>query len=177
MSRVGKSSVLLLDGVKAEVNGKNLTVIGGRGTLSMEINPLVSLEVTDGQITVRPADESIEARAMWGTTRALTKNMVHGVSRGWTKTLTLVGVGYRAAIKGDNIELSLGFSHPVIHSLPNGVKATMSNPNQIVLEGNDKQSVGEQAAKIRAYRPPDSYKGKGVRYIDEKVVLKETKKK
>lgn len=177
MSRVGKNSVLLSDGVKVQQKDKMLTLTGSKGSLSMEINPLVSVEVADGQVAFHPNDESVQARAMWGTTRALVKNMVHGVSLGWAKTLTLVGVGYRAVVKGSSIELSLGFSHPVIHHLPDGVKASMPNQNQIVLEGIDKQSVGEQAAKIRAYRPPDSYKGKGVRYLDEKVILKETKKK
>lgn len=177
MSRVGKNSVLLSDGVQAEAKNQNLIVTGGRGSLSMTISSLIAIKIDNGQIFISPSNDSQEAKAMWGTTRALVRNMVHGVSHGWSKTLTLVGVGYRAVVNSAKLELSLGFSHPIYHKLPDDVKATMPQANQIVLEGNDKQSVGQEAAKIRAYRPPDPYKGKGVRYLDEKIILKETKKK
>jgi large subunit ribosomal protein L6 len=157
--------------------GEMITVKGPLGALSQRTPANVKVAVDAGVVTLAPVDDSIQANAMSGTLRALLNNMVVGVSKGFEKKLNLVGVGYRAQAQGENLNLSLGFSHPVVHKMPAGIKAETPTQTEIVIKGIDRQQVGQVAADIRAYRPPEPYKGKGVRYADEVVVLKETKKK
>jgi large subunit ribosomal protein L6 len=177
MSRVARIPVSLVKGVEAQVGADQITVKGPQGTLKQSLTGLVNITVADGKISFAAADESREAKAMSGTLRALVAGMVEGVSKGFERRLTLVGVGYRAQAQGDKINLSLGFSHPVEHKMPAGIKVETPTQTEIVIKGADKQRVGQVAAEIRAYRPPEPYKGKGVRYANETVVLKETKKK
>ncbi|GGD95180.1 MULTISPECIES: 50S ribosomal protein L6 [Caballeronia] len=177
MSRVGKSPIALPQGAEVAVNGDVITVKGPLGTISQAANPLVNVANENGTLNFAPANESREANAMSGTMRALVANMVSGVTKGFERKLTLVGVGYRAQAQGDKLNLSLGFSHPVVHQMPEGVKAETPSQTEIVIKGIDKQKVGQVAAEVRGYRPPEPYKGKGVRYSDEVVILKETKKK
>ena len=176
MSRVGKSPIVL-QGAEVALSGDSITVKGPLGTISQAANSLVKVVNDNGTLKFEPVDESREANAMSGTMRALVANMVKGVTTGFERKLTLVGVGYRAQVQGNNLNLSLGFSHPVIHALPEGVKAEMPTQTEIIIKGIDKQKVGQTAAEVRGYRPPEPYKGKGVRYADEVVILKETKKK
>src|SRR5690606_10973264 len=150
---------------------------GPLGTLTQALTGLVKIENDNGTLNVTPADESREANAMSGTIRALVNNMVNGVTKGFEKKLTLVGVGFRAAAQGDKLNLSLGFSHPVVHQMPAGIKVETPTQTEILIKGIDRQRVGQVAAEVRAYRSPEPYKGKGVRYADEVVVIKETKKK
>lgn len=177
MSRVGKSPIALPKGVETTLAGNVLTVKGALGSLTRGVNTLVNVKIEDGTITFAPADESREANALYGTERALVNNMVTGVSKGFEKKLTLVGVGYRAKAEGNNLKLELGFSHDVVHAMPEGVKVETPTQTEIIIKGVDKQRVGQVAAEVRGYRPPEPYKGKGVRYADETVILKETKKK
>jgi large subunit ribosomal protein L6 len=177
MSRVARIPVSLAKGVEAQISGGEITVKGPMGTLKRELGSRVDVRIADGKVSFAAADETREAKAMSGTMRALVAAMVEGVSRGFERRLTLVGVGYRAQAQGDKITLSLGFSHPVVHQMPVGVKVETPTQTEIVVKGADKQRVGQIAAEIRAYRPPEPYKGKGVRYANETVVLKETKKK
>ncbi|NRO96355.1 50S ribosomal protein L6 [Paraburkholderia sp. NMBU_R16] len=176
MSRVGKSPVAL-NGAEVKVADGFVTVKGPLGTISQALNKLVNIVVDGGFLKFEPVGESREANAMSGTMRAIVANMVHGVTKGFERKLTLVGVGYRAQAQGDKLNLSLGFSHPVVHQMPQGVKAETPSQTEIVIKGIDKQQVGQVAAEVRGYRPPEPYKGKGVRYADEVVILKETKKK
>lgn len=177
MSRVGKNPIALPAGVEITVGGQEITVKGPLGTLKAAAHPAVKVEV-EGQSVVCSRVAGVEnASAMWGTMRANLNNMVAGVSKGFEKKLTLVGVGYRAQAQGDAVNLTLGFSHPVVHKMPAGVKVETPTQTEILIKGVDKQQVGQVAAEIRAYRSPEPYKGKGVRYADEVVVLKETKKK
>ena len=175
MSRIGNQPIALPAKVDVSISGSEVTVKGPLGTLSRRIADGVTVEKSGDTLVCKAANES--ARAMHGTLRALVANMVKGVTEGYEKKLTLVGVGYRAQAAGDKVNLSLGFSHPVVHVLPKGVKAETPVQTEIVVRGVDKQQVGQVAAEIRAYRPPEPYKGKGVRYADERVVIKETKKK
>ena len=175
MSRIGNQPITLPAKVEVSIAGGEVTVKGPLGTLSRRIADGVTVE-KDGENVVCKATRP-EARALHGTTRALIANMVRGVSQGFERKLSLVGVGYRAQAQGDKVNLQLGFSHPVVHMLPKGVTATTPVQTDIVIKGVDKQQVGQVAAEIRAYRPPEPYKGKGVRYSDERVVIKETKKK
>jgi len=177
MSRVGKNPVAVPAGVEVALSDGAITVKGPLGTLTQRVDPLVKIAHEGAQLTFPPADESREANAMSGTYRALVANMVLGVSKGFEKKLQLVGTGYRAQAQGANLNLSLGFSHPVVYQLPAGVKADTPTQTDIVIKGADKQVVGQVAAEIRAFREPEPYKGKGVRYADERVVLKEVKKK
>jgi len=177
MSRVGKSPVVIPKGAEVSLSDDAITVKGPLGTLSQARHQLVGVKIEDGKVLFSVVDESREANAMSGTLRAIVNNMVNGVTQGFQKKLTLVGVGYKAQSQGDSLNLSLGFSHPVVHKLPAGVKAETPVPTEIVIKGANKQVVGQVAAEVRAYRPPEPYKGKGVRYADERVVLKETKKK
>jgi large subunit ribosomal protein L6 len=177
MSRVGKSPIALPQGAEVAFKGDVITVKGPLGTISQPANKLVTVTNDNGTLKLAPADESREANAMSGTMRALVANMVQGVTKGFERKLTLVGVGYRAQAQGDKLNLSLGFSHPVVHQMPEGVKAETPSQTEIVIKGIDKQKVGQTAAEVRGYRPPEPYKGKGVRYSDEVVILKETKKK
>jgi large subunit ribosomal protein L6 len=176
MSRVGKNPIQLPKGVEVTL-GEMITVKGPLGSLSQKSPANVKVVLDAGVVSFEPIDASIQANAMSGTLRALMNNMVNGVSKGFEKKLNLVGVGYRAQAQGENLNLSLGFSHPVVHKMPAGIKAETPSQTEIVIKGIDRQKVGQVAADIRAYRPPEPYKGKGVRYADEVVVLKETKKK
>jgi large subunit ribosomal protein L6 len=177
MSRVAKNPIPVPAGVDVNLSGAVITVKGPQGALTQALTQHVTVKHADGQLQVAPANDSAAANAMSGTTRALLANMVHGVSKGFEKKLTLVGVGYRAQAQGGKLSLSLGFSHPVEHVMPEGVKVETPSQTEIVIKGADKQKVGQVAADVRAYRAPEPYKGKGVRYSDEVVSLKETKKK
>jgi len=176
MSRVGKSPIVL-QGAEVALSDERITVKGPLGTITQAANRLVKVVNDNGTLKFEPVDESREANAMSGTMRALVANMVNGVTKGFERKLTLVGVGYRAQAQGDKLNLSLGFSHPVVHQMPEGVKAETPTQTEIVIKGIDKQKVGQVAAEVRGYRPPEPYKGKGVRYFGEVVILKETKKK
>ncbi|TNG96820.1 50S ribosomal protein L6 [Pasteurellaceae bacterium USgator11] len=177
MSRVAKAPVNIPAGVEIKLDGQLLTVKGKNGELSRTIHNEVEVKQEDGALTFAPRNEGKSANAQSGTARALVNAMVIGVTEGFTKKLRLVGVGYRAQLKGNSIALSLGFSHPVEHALPAGIKAECPSQTEIVLTGADKQLIGQVAADIRAYRRPEPYKGKGVRYDDEVVRTKEAKKK
>ncbi|MEO0575059.1 MAG: 50S ribosomal protein L6 [Pseudomonadota bacterium] len=177
MSRIAKQPVSLPKGVELTRSGSTVSLKGSKGNLSMDLNSEVDITEEDGSWQVSARSGSRFAKAMSGTTRALLANMAKGVSEGWEKKLTLVGVGYRAQAQGDKLNLTLGFSHPVVHAMPAGIKVETPSQTEIVLSGVDKQIVGQVAAEIRAYRPPEPYKGKGVRYSDERVVRKEAKKK
>jgi len=177
MSRVAKAPINVPSGVQIQITGQDVLVKGSSTQLSLTMNSMVTAEVNDGVLQVKPLLDSADAMAQAGTARALLNNMVIGVTKGFERKLQLVGVGYKAAVQGDAVNLALGFSHPVLHKLPAGVKAETPTPTEIIIKGASKQSVGQTAAEIRAYRPPEPYKGKGVRYSDERVVIKETKKK
>jgi len=177
MSRVGKMPIALPKGAEVSIAAALITVKGPLGVLTQALNGLVKIENDSGVLKFSPVDESREANAMSGTLRALVNNMVNGVTKGFEKKLSLVGVGFRAQAQGDKLNLSLGFSHPVVHQMPVGVKCETPSQTEIIIKGVDKQKVGQTAAEVRAYRSPEPYKGKGVRYVDEVVTLKETKKK
>ncbi|MDY3330452.1 MAG: 50S ribosomal protein L6 [Pelistega sp.] len=177
MSRIAKNPVIVPSGVEVKIAADNINVKGPLGELNQALTGDVAVKLEDGKVSFAVANETRHAKAMSGTLRALVNNMVVGVSKGFERRLTLVGVGYRAAVQGDALKLELGFSHDVVHPLPKGVKAECPSQTEIVLKGFDKQVVGQVAAKIRAYRPPEPYKGKGVRYADETVIIKEVKKK
>ncbi len=177
MSRVGKMPIAVPQGVDVKITADQITVKGANGTLSREVNPLVSIKVDAGKVNIAPANDTPEADAMSGTMRALVANMVGGVSKGFEKKLTLVGVGFRAQAQGQKLNLQIGFSHPVVKDMPAGIKVACPTQTEIVISGPDRQVVGQVAAEVRAFRPPEPYKGKGIRYADERVVLKETKKK
>jgi large subunit ribosomal protein L6 len=177
MSRVGKSPVSIPAGVDVSVKDERISVKGAGGTLSLAPSALVKVSSGDGKLSFTPIDDSREANAMSGTVRQLVSNMVAGVSKGFEKKLTLVGVGFKAAASGAKLNLSVGFSHPVDFVMPAGITVATPTPTDIVIKGADRQAVGQLAAEIRAVRPPEPYKGKGIRYADEKVVIKETKKK
>lgn len=177
MSRVAKQPVKIIQGVQYEASADVLTVKGPKGQLQLSINPLIKLESSESEILVKPADASKKAQVMSGTFRSLINNMVTGVSAGFSRTLKLAGVGYRAQVAGKQLKLELGFSHPVVYDLPEGVTAQAKSATELVLESCDKQKVGQAAANIRAFRPPEPYKGKGVAYSDEIIRIKETKKK
>lgn len=177
MSRVAKNPVIVPAGVEVKFGAKSLIVKGKNGELIFPLVENVTIELNDGQLTFCAADESKEARAMSGTARALVANMVKGVAEGFEKKLQLVGVGYRAQAQGKTLNLSLGFSHPVSYEMPAGISVQTPSQTEIILSGADKQIVGQVAAEIRAFRPPEPYKGKGVKYIDELIVMKEAKKK
>ena len=177
MSRVAKNPVTVPAGVDVNFGTDALTVKGKNGALSLPLTGAVKVELNDGQLTFAAADDSKHSVAMSGTVRALVANMVKGVSEGFEKKLQLIGVGYRAQAQGKTLNLSLGFSHPVVYEMPEGVSVATPSQTEIVLTGADKQAVGQAAAEIRGYRPPEPYKGKGVRYVGEQVVMKEAKKK
>jgi large subunit ribosomal protein L6 len=177
MSRVGKSPIPVPKGAEVTISGLNVTVKGPLGTLNHTLNTCIGLSQADGFINVERKDDTVESAALSGTTRALVNNMVIGVTTGFERKLSLVGVGYRAAAQGETLKLQLGFSHDIIYNLPKGVKAETPSQTEIIIKGSNKQQVGQVAAEVRAYRSPEPYKGKGVRYIDEVVHLKETKKK
>ena len=177
MSRVARMPVAIPAGVEVQLDDASISVKGALGTLSLRINPLVRLVREGNELFSKAVNDSKESGAMSGTFRMLVANMIHGVSKGWEKKLNLVGVGYRAQAQGSSLNLSLGFSHPVVYQLPAGIKAETPTQTEILIKGADRQRVGQVAAEVRAYRPPEPYKGKGVRYADEVVVIKETKKK
>ncbi len=177
MSRVGKMPIAVPQGVDVSITAEQISVKGALGTLARAANPLVSVSKQDGQIVIAPVSDAPGADAMSGTMRALLANMVNGVSKGFEKKLTLVGVGFRAQAQGAKLNLQIGFSHPVVKDMPAGVTVTTPSQTEIVIKGADLQVVGQIAAEVRAIRPPEPYKGKGIRYADEKVSLKETKKK
>ncbi|MFC3284232.1 50S ribosomal protein L6 [Litchfieldella rifensis] len=176
MSRVAKYPVKLPSGVEVKLDGDQLTVKGGQGSLAMTVHPDVVIGQEEGQLTFNPS-ETAKSWAMVGTTRALVQNLVTGVAEGFTKSLEINGVGYRAQASGKTLNLTLGFSHPVEYTLPEGVTAETPKNTVIVLKSADKQKLGQVAAEIRAFRPPEPYKGKGIRYGDEQVRRKEAKKK
>jgi large subunit ribosomal protein L6 len=163
--------------VQVAIAGRLLTAKGQLGELKLELTEHVEAKVEDGKVVVQPHGEERAARVMWGTTRALIANMVKGVSTGYTRSMEITGTGFRAAVQGKNLELSLGFSHPVVYPVPQGIKITCERPTAIKVEGVDKRLVGQVAAEIRGFRPPEPYKGKGVRYSDEQIRRKEGKKK
>lgn len=181
MSRVAKAPIEIPAGVEITINGSTMTAKGKLGQMQMEINSLVSVTTTDNVLTFSAGDvDKKDQKSAWaqaGTARANTANLIQGVSEGWEKKLSLIGVGYRAQAKGKVLDLTLGFSHPVNYELPEGITAETPSQTEIIVKGMDKQKVGQAAAEIRAYRPPEPYKGKGVRYVDEYVVRKEAKKK
>jgi len=177
MSRIGKHPVAIPTGVQAALAGQVLNISGGKGKLSLPISPNVTATIADGKITIAPKDESIQARAMWGTTRALINNMVTGVSTGFTRTLEINGVGYRAAVQGRSLNLQLGYSHDIAYPIPQDIQIACERPTLIAITGADKQRVGQIAAEIRSYRPPEPYKGKGIKYVEETIRRKEGKKK
>jgi large subunit ribosomal protein L6 len=177
MSRIGKNPVPVPAGVEVSVSGQEVKAKGKLGELSFLANAAVEVKFENGEVSITPRDDSRDARAQWGTARARIANMVSGVSEGFSKELELVGVGYRAALTGSDLQLQLGFSHDVFYPVPAGIKVTCEKPTSIKLEGADKQVIGQMAAEIRAYRPPEPYKGKGIRYVGEYIARKEGKKK
>jgi large subunit ribosomal protein L6 len=177
MSRVGKMPIDIPQGVEVSINKENITVKGVLGSLSLRANSLVTIVNNAGKLQLSSVDDSTASSAMCGTMRALIANMVHGVSKGFEKKLTLVGVGYKAQAVGSKLNLQIGFSHPVAKDMPAGIAVTCPSQTEIIIKGFDLQVVGQIAAEVRALRPPEPYKGKGIRYSDEKVIIKETKKK
>ncbi|WP_058086627.1 50S ribosomal protein L6 [Aquabacterium parvum] len=177
MSRVGKMPIAVPQGVDVKISAEAITVKGGNGTLSLPANGLVTVTQDGATLKVAPVNETAAANAMSGTFRALLANTINGVSKGFEKKLTLVGVGFKAQAAGQKLNLSIGFSHPVVKDMPAGIKVETPSQTEIVIKGADRQVVGQIAAEVRAFRPPEPYKGKGIRYADERVVLKETKKK
>ena len=177
MSRVGKMPVAVPQGVDVSIKEDQISVKGSGGQLSLAQNALVKVSNEGGKLTFVPADESREANAMSGTMRQLVNNMVVGVTKGFEKKLSLVGVGFKAQATGAKLNLAVGFSHPVNKDMPAGITVATPTPTEIVIKGADRQRVGQVAAEIRAIRPPEPYKGKGIRYSDEKITIKETKKK
>ncbi|NOQ89933.1 MAG: 50S ribosomal protein L6 [Gammaproteobacteria bacterium] len=177
MSRIAKKPVELISGAEVNISGQTVTVKGKQGSLSMDLHDTVSVKQDDGSLNFAPNDNSKGSMAMAGTMRSLVNNMIVGVTTGFTKQLQLVGVGYRAQMQGNVLDLSLGFSHPVKYAIPEGITIETPSQTEINVKGADKQKVGQVCAEIRAYRPPEPYKGKGVRYSDERVIRKEAKKK
>ena len=177
MSRVGKYPVEIPQGVQVAIAGRLLTAKGQLGELKLELTEFVDATVEGNQVTVKPRTQETRARMMWGTTRALVANMVKGVSAGYTRSMEITGTGYRAAVQGKNLEMALGYSHPIVYPIPDGIKITCERPTAIRVEGVDKRLVGQVAAEIRGFRGPEPYKGKGIRYTDEQIRRKEGKKK
>ena len=177
MSRIASNPVNVPSGVEIKIASGVVSVKGPKGELSQALHPTVDMQQADNVLTFAAKNASKEAHALSGTMRALIDNMVTGVSNGFEKKLTIIGVGYRAAVQGKKLNLSLGFSHPVEYDIPEGITIECPSQTEVVIKGSDKQRVGQVAAEIRAYRPPEPYKGKGVRYSDEHVVRKEAKKK
>jgi len=177
MSRIGKHPVAIPQGVTVDLAGQVLTAKGRLGSLSLNVSNEVSARIADGAVTIAPASETKRARAMWGTTRALVNNMITGVADGFTRNLEINGVGYRAAVQGNTLTLQLGYSHDVVYPIPQDVQIACERPTAIAITGADRQRVGQVAAEIRAFRPPEPYKGKGIKYREETLRRKEGKKK
>ncbi len=177
MSRVGKMPITVPKGAEVKLTADQISVKGSVGALTMPVNKLVTIKHEGDTITFAPVGDSAEANAMSGTMRALVNNMVNGSTKGFEKKLSLVGVGFRAQAQGQKLNLQIGFSHPVVKEMPDGVKVETPTQTEIIIKGADRQAVGQVAAEVRAFRPPEPYKGKGIRYADERVTIKETKKK
>ncbi len=177
MSRVAKMPVAIPQGVDIAIKEDQINVKGTLGALALAQNANVVIKSEDGKLTFVPANESREANAMSGTMRQLVNNMVVGVTKGFEKKLSLVGVGFKAQAQGDKLNLTVGYSHPVVMDMPAGITVATPTPTEVVIKGSDRQRVGQIAAEVRAVRPPEPYKGKGIRYVDEKITIKETKKK
>jgi large subunit ribosomal protein L6 len=177
MSRVGKNPVTIPQGVTVDVASGVATVKGKLGTLKLPITKEVEVSVQDGKVWVKPVQENTQSRVLWGTTRANLRNMVEGVSKGYSKALEINGVGYRAAVQGKNLQLQMGYSHDVLYPIPEGITIKCEKPTAVLISGYDKQKVGQVAAEIRAVRPPEPYKGKGIKYDTETILRKEGKKK
>ena len=177
MSRIGKRPVAVPAGITANVAGQTVKVKGPKGTLEVVLHDDVSVKLDGGRIKIDPRNDSKRARAQWGTSRTLVANLIAGVSKGFEQRLEINGVGYRAAVQGKNLQLQLGYSHDVVYPIPEGIAITVPKPTEITIVGNDSQKVGQVAAEIRSYRPPEPYKGKGVRYANEFIFRKEGKKK
>ena len=177
MSRIGKRPVTVPSGVTATVDGQTVKMKGPKGQLQFVVHDDVEVKLDNGQVTVKPRFETNRARALYGTARAQVANLVAGVTKGFEKKLEITGVGYRAAMQGKNLQLALGYSHDVVYQIPEGITITVPKPTEIMVSGSDVQRVGQVAAEIRAYRPPEPYKGKGVKYADEFIFRKEGKKK
>ena len=177
MSRVGKHPIAIPSGVEVQMSGQTLSAKGSLGTLRLVVSNEVTASIADGAVTIAPKNDTKHARAMWGTTRALVNNMVTGVSKGFSVNLEINGVGYRAAVQGNSLNLQLGYSHEIAYPIPSDVKILCERPTLIRISGADRQRVGQIAAEIRAYRPPEPYKGKGIKYSTETVRRKEGKKK
>lgn len=177
MSRIGKKPVAPVNGVTVTIEGQTVKAKGPKGELSVDLVDLVTVEMTDEGVKVTPVNETKEARAAWGMSRTLVQNIVTGVNEGFQKKLLITGVGYRAAMQGNDLKLALGFSHDVIFEAPEGIQLQAPQPTEIIISGADKQAVGQAAANIREFRPPEPYKGKGIRYEDEYIFRKEGKKK
>jgi large subunit ribosomal protein L6 len=177
MSRVGKHPVGIPEGVRVALAGRTITAKGRLGELKLELTDLVDATVEGGHVSVTPRSEEAPARMMWGTTRALLACMVRGVSTGYSKTMEITGTGYRAAVQGSNLVMNLGFSHDVVYAIPKGITVTCEKPTSIKVEGVDKRLVGQVCAEIRTWRPPEPYKGKGVKFVGEQIRRKEGKKK
>lgn len=177
MSRIGKKPVSIPDGVTATVDGQIVTAKGPKGELKYVVNDEVLVAMEDGAVNVQPRNQSKDARSKWGMSRTMISNIMEGVKNGYERKLEINGVGYRAAMQGKNIQLSLGYSHEVVYNVPEGVSAACPKPTEIVLNGIDKQQLGQVAAEIREFRPPEPYKGKGVKYAEETIIRKEGKKK
>ena len=177
MSRIGKHPVPIPGGVEVQLSGQTLTTKGRLGSLSLVVSNEVTASITEGAVSIAPKSDTKQSRAMWGTTRALVSNMVTGVSTGFSKNLEIVGVGYRAAVQGNTLNLQLGYSHDIPFPIPADVRIACERPTVVTVSGADRQRVGQVAAEIRSYRPPEPYKGKGIRYANETVRRKEGKKK
>ncbi len=177
MSRIGKKPVPVPSGVTATINGQTVDVKGPKGQMSFVLHDLVSAEMTDDGVKIDPCNNSKPARSMWGMSRSMVHNLIEGVTKGFEKKLDITGVGYRAQVQGNNLQLALGYSHDVIYAIPEGIDIKCPKPTEILVSGIDKQVVGQVAAEIREFRSPEPYKGKGIRYTDEFIVRKEGKKK
>jgi len=177
MSRIGKKPVIVPAGVTAKVDGQSISVKGGKGELSLTAPDNVSVALVEGKIAVTPRNDSAQARAMWGTTRSMVNSLMIGVSKGFERKLEITGVGYKAVVSGENVRLSLGYSHDVTFPIPKGIAIAAPKPTEISIAGIDKRQVGQTAAELRGLRPPEPYKGKGVKYADEFIFRKEGKKK
>ncbi|MBL4645243.1 MAG: 50S ribosomal protein L6 [Rhizobiales bacterium] len=177
MSRIGKKSVAIPSGVTATLDGQQVHIKGPKGELSAVLVDQVIASMEDGSISVKPIDNSIRSRSMWGMSRTIVQNLIEGVTNGYEKKLEINGVGYRASMQGDKLQLLLGFSHDVFYQIPDGIEIKCAKPTEISVSGIDKQKVGQVAAEIRKYRPPEPYKGKGIKYADEIIYRKEGKKK
>ena len=177
MSRIGKHPVVVPGGVTVDVEGQKISATGKLGALSVTLPPEVEITLADGKVTVAPRDEEKRARAMWGMSRSLVQNLVQGVSEGYTRKLEIAGVGYRAAVDGKVLNLQLGYSHDIKFAVPDDIKVVCETPTAVTISGADKQRVGQIASEIRGFRPPEPYKGKGVKYAEERILRKEGKKK